>query len=190
MTGILPTEKTYSFRQTKIDRENQILKIKCKNLRPTNAMDQDDNWVKSDMTLNENFDHKDFLHLVETGNKDFYKSTSLFLKYFFTESRHPTSSSLLSFSSPSPPSLLLRSLSPPSQTLSLMSPSLSLLGPLAVLLLISSAAVSSLLLSLLFPSPKLASLQILESTSSSFYHNHHHHLYHHRDQICYYHHHS
>ena len=78
MTGILPREKTYSFRQTKIDRKNQILKIKCKNLRPTNVMDQDDNWVKSDMTLNENFYHKDFLHLVETGNKDFYKSTSLF----------------------------------------------------------------------------------------------------------------
>ena len=52
MAGILPREKTYSFRQRKIDRENQILKAKCKNIRTTNVMDQDNDWVKSDMTLN------------------------------------------------------------------------------------------------------------------------------------------
>lgn len=52
MAGILPREKTYSFQQRKIDRENQILKAKCKNIRTTNVMDQDNDWVKSDMTLN------------------------------------------------------------------------------------------------------------------------------------------
>ena len=37
-------------------------------------MDQDDDWVKSNMVSSENFYYKDFVHLVETGNEKFSKS--------------------------------------------------------------------------------------------------------------------
>ena len=93
ITGMLPSDKTYSFQQTKIDKANKILKAKCKNLLQTYFMEQDDDWVKSSMILNENFYYKDFLHLGETGNEKFSKTTCLILKQLFTESRHPSSSS-------------------------------------------------------------------------------------------------
>ena len=48
ITGILPRDKTYSFRRAKIDETNNILKAKCKNHPQTYFMDQDDDWVKSD----------------------------------------------------------------------------------------------------------------------------------------------
>ena len=93
ITGMLQRDKTYSFRQAKIDETNKILKAKCKNLPQTYFMDQDDDWVKSDLILDENLFYKDFLHLAETGNEKFSKTICLFLKQFLTEFRHPSSSS-------------------------------------------------------------------------------------------------
>ena len=45
-------------------------------------MGQDDDWVKSNMSLNENCYSKYFPHLVETGNERFSKSIFLYLKQF------------------------------------------------------------------------------------------------------------
>ena len=59
-----------------------ILKTKCKNLSYTYFMGQDDDWVKSNMSLNENCYSKYFPHLVETGNERFSKSIFLYLKQF------------------------------------------------------------------------------------------------------------
>ena len=47
-------------------------------------MNQDDDWLKSHMVLNEKFYYKDFLHLVETGNEKISKSFYLILKLLFT----------------------------------------------------------------------------------------------------------
>ena len=77
---MLPRDKMYSFQRTKIDEANQLLKTKCKNLPQTYFMDQNGDWVNSDMVLNKNFYYKDFLYLVETGNEKFSKSICLFLK--------------------------------------------------------------------------------------------------------------
>ena len=54
ITGMLPRNKAYFFRRAKIVETNKILKSKCKNLPQTYFMDQDDDWVKSDLTLDEN----------------------------------------------------------------------------------------------------------------------------------------
>ena len=61
--------------------------------RRNTFMDQDDDWVKSDLTLDGNFYYKDFLHLGESGNEKFSKNICLFLKQFLTELRHPSPSS-------------------------------------------------------------------------------------------------
>ena len=45
----------HSFRRTKIDATNQILKAECNNLPQTYFMDQEDDWVKSNMISNESF---------------------------------------------------------------------------------------------------------------------------------------
>ena len=71
ITGILPSEKTYYFRQAKIAETNSIFKAKCKNFLRTCFMDQNDNWVKSDLKLDENLYYKDFLHLAESANEKF-----------------------------------------------------------------------------------------------------------------------
>ena len=80
ITGMLPRDKTYSFQRAKIYETNKILKVKCKNLPQTYFMDQDDNWLKSDLILDENVYYKDFLHLAETSNEKFSKTICLFLK--------------------------------------------------------------------------------------------------------------
>ena len=54
ITGVLPRDKAYFFWRAKIVETNKILKSKCKNLPQTYFMDQDDDWVKSDLTLDEN----------------------------------------------------------------------------------------------------------------------------------------
>ena len=54
ITGMLPRDKKYSFRQDKIDETNNILKVKCMNLPQTYFVEQDDDQVKSDLTLDEN----------------------------------------------------------------------------------------------------------------------------------------
>ena len=48
-------------------------------------MDQDDDLVKSNLTLDENLYYKDFLYLAESGNEKFSKTICLFLKKFLTE---------------------------------------------------------------------------------------------------------
>ena len=78
ITGMLPRDKTYSFRRAKIDETNKILKAKCKNLSQTYFMDQDDDWVKGDLILDENLYYKDFLHLARTGNEKFSKTIWFF----------------------------------------------------------------------------------------------------------------
>ena len=109
ITGMLPRDKTYSFRRAKIDETKKILKAKCKNLSQTYFMDQDDDWVKGDLILDENLYYKDFLHLARTGNEKFSKTIWFFLKQFLTEFRHPSLSSP-SFLCPSTYSLLSPSL--------------------------------------------------------------------------------
>ena len=42
ITGILPRDKTYSFRRAKIDETNNILKVKCMHLPQTYFVEQDD----------------------------------------------------------------------------------------------------------------------------------------------------
>ena len=84
ITGMPPKDKTYSFRRTKIDKKNQILKAKSKKNPQTYFTNQDDDWLKSHMVLNEKFYCKDFLHLVETGNEKISKSFYLILKLLFT----------------------------------------------------------------------------------------------------------
>ena len=79
ITGMLPRNKTYSFQQAKINETNKILKAKYRNLLQTYFIDQDDDWVKSNMILNENLHYKDFHHLVETGNEKFSKTICLFI---------------------------------------------------------------------------------------------------------------
>ena len=74
ITGMLPRDKTNSFQQAKIDERNKILKAKCKNLPQTYFMDQDNDWVKTNLILDENLYYKDFLHQVETGNEKFSKT--------------------------------------------------------------------------------------------------------------------
>ena len=74
MTAMLLRDKTYSFRRAKIDETNNILKAKCKNLPQTYFMDQNDDWVKSDLTLDEKLYYKDFLHLAESGYEKFSKT--------------------------------------------------------------------------------------------------------------------
>ena len=54
VTGMLPRNKAYFFRRAKIVETNKILKSKCKNLPQTCFMDQDDDWVNSDLTLDKN----------------------------------------------------------------------------------------------------------------------------------------
>ena len=61
--------------------------------RRNTFMDQDYDWVKSDLTLDGNFHYKDFLHLGESGNDKFSKNICLFFKQFLTELRHPSPSS-------------------------------------------------------------------------------------------------
>ena len=117
-------------------------------------MDQDNDWVKSDMMLNENCYCKDFLHLVETANEKFPKSICLILKQFFTESKHPPSLSPSSCLCPSATSFLSPSLSSPPLLSSLVSPPPSSLRPPSALPLLSSSAVSSVQSTLLFPSPQ------------------------------------
>ena len=56
----------------------------------TYLRDQYDDWVKSDLTLDENLYCKYFLHLAESGNEKFSKTICLFLKQFLTEFRHPS----------------------------------------------------------------------------------------------------
>ena len=79
VTGMLPRTKMYSFQQAKINETNKILKVKYRNLPQTYFIDQDDDWVKRNMILNENLHHKDFHHLVETGNEKFSKTICLFI---------------------------------------------------------------------------------------------------------------
>ena len=97
INGKLTRESTYSYRRTKTDKVDQILRVEFKNLPQTYFLDQDGGWVNSNRVLDENFYYKDFLQLVETGNVKFSKSICLFLRQFFTESRRLPSSSLLSF---------------------------------------------------------------------------------------------
>ena len=78
VTGMLPRDKTYSFRWAKIDEANNILKAKCMNLQQTYFMDQDDDRVKSDLKLDENLYYKDFLHLAESGNEKFSKTICVY----------------------------------------------------------------------------------------------------------------
>ena len=54
ITGMLPRNKAYFFRRAKIVETNKILKSKCKNLPQTCFMDQDDDWVNGDLTLDKN----------------------------------------------------------------------------------------------------------------------------------------
>ena len=91
IVGMLPWDKTYSFRRAKMDEANNTLKAKCMNLPQTNFMDQDHDWVKSDLALDENLYYKDFLHLAESANEKFSKTICLFLKQFLTEFRYPSS---------------------------------------------------------------------------------------------------
>ena len=88
--------KMDSFRGTKSDKQNtmigkSILKAECKNFPQTHFMNQEDEWAKNDIVLNENIYYKDFLYLMESGTKKLFKSICLYLKRFFTESRHPLS---------------------------------------------------------------------------------------------------
>ena len=71
---MLPRDKTYYFQRTEIDETSKILKLECKNLPQTYFMDLDEDSVKNDMVLNDNFYYKYFLHLVEIGNENFSKS--------------------------------------------------------------------------------------------------------------------
>ena len=89
ITRMLPRDKTYFFRRAKIDETSQISKAKCKSLLKKNFQDQDDDWVKSDMILNENFYYKDFLCLVETGNGAIFYICLFIFNSFFAESKHP-----------------------------------------------------------------------------------------------------
>ena len=82
IAGMLPRDKTYSFWRPKIDETNKILKAKSKKLPQTYFRDQDDDLVKSDLTLDENLYYKDFLHLAKSGNETFSKTICLFLKQF------------------------------------------------------------------------------------------------------------
>ena len=93
ITGMLPMNKTYSFWQAKMNEANNILKAKCMILPQTYFKNQDNDWVKGDLTLDENLSHKDFLHLGESGNEKFSKTICLFLKQFLTEFKYPSSSS-------------------------------------------------------------------------------------------------
>ena len=139
------------------------LKVEFKNLPQTDFLDQDDGWVKSDKVLNENFDCKDFLQLVETGNEKFSKSISLFLKHFFTS----TTIIIVIILCPSALSLLSPLLSSTSLLSALVSPPLSSLGPSSALLPLSSPALSLLQSTLLLSSLQFTSLQLLSSTSPS-----------------------
>ena len=69
--GMLPRDNAYSFWIAKLDETRKILKEKCKNLPQTYFIDQDEDWVKSDLILGENLYYKDFLHLAETGPEKF-----------------------------------------------------------------------------------------------------------------------
>ena len=50
------------------------------NFPQTYFVEQDDDWIKSDLTLDENLYYKDFLHLAESGNVKFSKTICIFLK--------------------------------------------------------------------------------------------------------------
>ena len=63
ITGILPRDKTHSFWLEKIDETNNILKAKPQNIQQTYFMYQDDDWVKSDLTLDENLVMRNFIKL-------------------------------------------------------------------------------------------------------------------------------
>ena len=80
ITGVLPMGKTQSFRRAKIDETSKLLKAKFKNLSLRYFIDPDDDWVKSDLIMDENLYYKDFLHLAETSNEKFSKTICLFLK--------------------------------------------------------------------------------------------------------------
>ena len=51
ITGMLPMNKTYSFWQAKMNEANNILKAKCMILPQTYFINQDNDWVKGDLTL-------------------------------------------------------------------------------------------------------------------------------------------
>ena len=80
ITGMSSRDKTHSFWWAKVDETDKILKAKCKNLPQTYFMDQDDDWVKSDLILDENLYYKDVLHLAETSNEKLSKTIYSFLK--------------------------------------------------------------------------------------------------------------
>ena len=67
------------LKKKKIVETNKILKAKYKNLPETYFMDQDSNWLKSNMVLSENVYYKNIIHLVETCNERYFKSICLFL---------------------------------------------------------------------------------------------------------------
>ena len=74
ITGMLPRDKTYSFWPAKIDETNNILEVKCMNLLQTYFMNQDEDLVKSNLTLDGKLYYNDFLNLVESGNEKFSKT--------------------------------------------------------------------------------------------------------------------
>ena len=77
ITGTLPRDNTYSFRQVKINETNNILKAKCMNLLKKYSIEKDD------LTLDENLYYKDFLHLAESGNEKLFKTICLFVQAVF-----------------------------------------------------------------------------------------------------------
>ena len=54
ITGVLPRDKTYSFGRAETNEANNTMKEKWKNLPQKYFMNQDDEWVKSGFTLDEN----------------------------------------------------------------------------------------------------------------------------------------
>ena len=69
ITGIIKGQEVL-FSRNKNRSDKPDVKRKMKE-RPANFMDQEDDWVRSDLELNKNLYYKDFFHIGETCNEKF-----------------------------------------------------------------------------------------------------------------------
>ena len=104
ITGLLPRDLNWSDRRRKIDEINVQLKLLIQGRKNIYFMEQDSDWTTLNNQLNMKYYYKDFLHLIESGNKKLALSITHFLSIIKPVTLKPltVSSSYLSPSSLSP----------------------------------------------------------------------------------------
>ena len=76
VTGLLPRDLENSYRRTKIELTNKLLRDHCRQFTNFTYMGHDKDWVLENGLLNEKLFYEDHLHLVESGNEKLATSIS------------------------------------------------------------------------------------------------------------------